>query len=254
MFVVGAIDAALKLGEVLDDHGHDAWLKSLRQRLMRGVNRLWDANKQAYPDSLRGDGSISASTCQHTSFLAVLYDIVEAQNQEAAKRNLLTPPEGMVRVGSPFAALYQLEAMEKLGLDDEIVQEIYRNYLPMLEAGATTVWESFPSGTTGGGQFPTRSHCHAWSSAPNYFLPRIVLGVKATAPGSAAVQISPRLTALTWAQGTVATIRGPIAITWRVLADRVDITAVAPKGVKLEFARNASLTGKQVLFNGQQVE
>lgn len=254
MFVVGAIDAALKLGEVLDDHGHDAWLKSLRQRLVCGVNRLWDAKKQAYPDSVRGDGSISPSTCQHTSFLAVLYDVIEAQNQEAAKRNLLTPPDGMVRVGSPFAALYQLEAMEKLGLDDEIVQEIYRNYLPMLEAGATTVWESFPSGTTGGGQFPTRSHCHAWSSAPNYFLPRIVLGAKATAPGSAAVQISPRLTGLTWAQGTVATVRGPIAITWRVLADRVDITAVAPDGVKLEFARNASLTGKQVLLNGQQVE
>lgn len=254
MFVVGAIDAALKLGEVLNDHRHDAWLKSLRQRLVQGVNRLWDANKQAYPDSVRGDGSISPSTCQHTSFLAVLYDIIDAQNREAAKRNLLSPPDGMVRVGSPFAALYQLEAMEKLGLDDDILQEIYRNYLPMLEAGATTVWESFPSGTTGGGKFPTRSHCHAWSSAPNYFLPRIVLGVKATEPGSAAVQISPRVTGLTWAQGTVATVRGPISVAWRLRDDRLEITATAPAGVQLDFARNASLDGKTVVLNGKTIE
>jgi hypothetical protein len=160
----------------------------------------------------------------------------------------------MIRVGSPFAALYQFEAMEKLGLEDEIIQEIYRNYLPMLEAGATTVWESFPSGTTGGGQFPTRSHCHAWSSAPNYFLPRIVLGVKATAPGTATAQISPHLTGLTWAQGRVATARGPISVVWRLQDDRVEITAAAPAGVTLSFARNASLNGKQVVFNGNAIE
>ena len=254
MFVVGAIDAALKLGQVLDDHRHDAWLQALRQRLVRGVNRLWDAQKQAYPDSVHSDGSPSPSTCQHTSFLAVLYDILEPQNLEAAKRNLLTPPEGMVRVGSPFAALYQFEALEKLDLEDEIIQEIYRNYLPMLEAGATTVWESFPSGTTGGGQFPTRSHCHAWSSAPNYFLPRIVLGVKATEPGAAAVQISPHLTGLTWAQGKVATVRGPVTVTWRVRDDVVEITAAAPAGAAVTFAPNASLSGKQVVFNGKPVE
>ncbi|MCU0872405.1 MAG: alpha-L-rhamnosidase N-terminal domain-containing protein [Pirellulaceae bacterium] len=254
MFVVGAIDAALKTGQVLDDHRHDAWLQSLRQRLVRGVNRLWDDKKQAYPDSVRGDGSISPSTCQHTSFLAVLFDMLESRNLAAAQRNLLNPPEGMVRVGSPFAALYQFEAMEKMGLEDEIVQEIYRNYLPMLEAGATTVWESFPSGTTGGGQFPTRSHCHAWSSAPNYFLPRIVLGVKATAPGTATAQISPHLTGLTWAQGRVATARGTISVAWRLQDDRVEITATAPAGVTLRFARNASLNGKQVVFNGQVIE
>jgi len=254
MFVVGAIDAALKTGQVLDDHRHDAWLQSLRQRLVRGVNRLWDDKKQAYPDSVRGDGSLSPSTCQHTSFLAVLFDLLEAQNLAAAKRNLLNPPEGMVRVGSPFAALYQFEAMEKMGLEDEIIQEIYRNYLPMLEAGATTVWESFPSGTTGGGQFPTRSHCHAWSSAPNYFLPRIVLGVKATAPGTATAQISPHLTGLTWAQGRVATARGTISVAWRLHDDRVEITATAPAGVTLRFARNASLNGKQVVFNGKVIE
>lgn len=254
LFFIGAIDAALKLGQTLDDHRHDTWLKSLRARLVKGVNRLWDEKKQAYPDSIRDNGQTSPSVCQHTSFLAILFDVIEAKNLEAAKRNILTPPEGMVRVGSPFAALYHYDALEKLGLNDQIVAEIYRNYLPMLEAGATTVWESFPSGTTGGGKFPTRSHCHAWSSAPNYFLPRIILGIKPAAAGGQSVQISPRLSNLTWAKGTAATARGVLSVAWSLKADTVEITCTAPEGVKVDFAPNDSLNGKRVVFNGKAVQ
>lgn len=254
MFLIGAIDAALKEGEVLGDPSQTAWLKAFRQRLVAGVNKLWDAKKHAYPDSIRGDGRISPSTCQHTSFLSILYDIVEPENLPYAKKNLLDPPADMVRLGSPFAALYLFETLEKLGLDETIVQEIYRNYLPMLEAGATTVWESFPSGTTGRDGFPTRSHCHAWSSAPSYFLPRIILGVKAMAPAGQAIQLSPRLCNLTWASGTVATIRGPVAVAWRLTGDKFELTCSAPQGTQVEFVRNDSLAGKTVVFNGAQVK
>jgi hypothetical protein len=74
MFMVGALDAALKAAEVLKDSAHVPWLRELRTRLVGGVNRLWDPACGAYPDSIRDDGSISPSTCQHTSFLAVLYE------------------------------------------------------------------------------------------------------------------------------------------------------------------------------------
>ena len=254
MFLIGAIDAALKEGEVLGDPSQTAWLKAFRQRLVAGVNKLWDAKKHAYPDSIRGDGRISPSTCQHTSFLSILYDIVEPENLPYAKKNLLDPPADMVRLGSPFAALYLFETLEKLGLDDTIVQEIYRNYLPMLEAGATTVWESFPTGTTGRDGFPTRSHCHAWSSAPSYFLPRIILGVKATAPAGQAIQLSPRLCNLTWASGTVATIRGPVSVAWRLTGDKFELTCSAPQGTQVEFVKNDSLAGKTVVFNGAELK
>ena len=250
MFVVGAADAALAIGKTLGDSSQDEWLRGLRARAVRGVNRLWNETKQAYPDSVHDDGTISPSVCQHTSFLAVLFDILDPAHREAARRNLVNPPEGMVRVGSPFAALYLFDALEKLGEEDQVIREIYRNYLPMLEAGATTVWESFPSGTTGHGGFPTRSHCHAWSSAPNYFLPRIVLGVRPTAPASAEVQISPRLSGLTWAKGTVATVRGPLSVAWRLQDDRVEITCTAPEGVKTTCVSNSSLAGKKLVFNG----
>ena len=254
MFLIGAINTTLKEGDVLGDMSQTAWLKSFRQRLITGVNKLWDAKKNSYPDSIRGDGSISPSTCQHTSFLSILYDIIEPDNLPHAKKNLLDPPPDMIRLGSPFAALYLFEALEKLGMDETIVHEIYRNYLPMLEAGATTVWESFPSGTTGRDGFPTRSHCHAWSSAPSYFLPRIVLGIKPSAPGGQTIQISPRLCNLTWAHGTVATVRGPVSVAWRLTADKLDLTCTAPNGTKVEFVKNDSLMGKTVMFNRSQIK
>ena len=206
-------------------------------------------------DSIHDDGTVSGSTCQHTSFLALLYDIVEPANREHARRNLLAPPEGMVKVGSPFAALYQLETLERLGLDDRIVEEIYRNYLPMLESGATTVWESFASGTTGKGSFPTRSHCHAWSSAPSYFLNRIVLGIKPTAPAARVVQISPRPGKLQWARGQVATVHGPLSVAWKYKdAKTLEITCAAPEGVETGFATNPGLAGNTVLFNGKKAQ
>jgi hypothetical protein len=253
LFVVGAIDAALKEADVLGDTTHVAWLKSLRARLVSGINKLWDDTKQAYPDAIRDDGSISPSVCQHTSFLSLLYDVVPKEHAAAAVNNVTNPPPKMVKVGSPFAALYLYEACEKLGLDDTILQEIYRQYLPMLEAGATTVWESFPSGTTGGQDWPTRSHCHAWSSAPSRFLNRIVLGIKDTSPGAATVQISPRLNGLTWARGTTATARGPVSVSWKLDGQTLNVTYTAPAGVKTEFVKNDTHDGLNVVVNGKQL-
>ncbi|WP_165246762.1 alpha-L-rhamnosidase-related protein [Paludisphaera soli] len=252
LFFIGAIDAALKSAEALGDRSRDAWLKSTRARLVKGVNLLWDREKQAYPDSVHDDGKASESTSQHTSFLAILYDAVDPRNRAAAAKNVLTPPEGMVRVGSPFAALYHYGAMEALGREDAIIAEIYKNYLPMLDAGATTVWESFATGTTGGGGFPTRSHCHAWSSAPNLYLPRIVLGVKPTAPAAATVEINPRPSGLSWAKGTVVTAKGPIAVSWKLDAQgALAVEATAPEGVTLAVGRNPETAGKPLTFNGQ---
>jgi hypothetical protein len=254
LFVVGAIDAALKEADVLGDTTHVAWLKALRARLVGGINTLWDEAKQAYPDAVRDDGSISPSISQHTSILSLLYDVVAKDNATAALKNLNDPPEKMVKVGSPFAALYLYETFEKLGMDDEIIKETYKHYLPMVEAGATTVWESFPSGTTGGGNFPTRSHCHAWSSAPSRFLNRIVLGIKDTSPGAATVQISPRLNGLTWARGTTATARGPVSVSWKLDNQALNVTFTAPAGVKSEFVKNDTHNGLRVVVNGTKVE
>jgi hypothetical protein len=122
----------------------------------------------------------------------------------------------------------------------------------MLEDGATTVWESFPTGTTGRGGFPTRSHCHAWSSAPVHFLNRLTLGVVPTATAGAAFDISPRIGSLTWARGRTATINGPVEASWKRDGKTLRVDASAPEGVRLRFRRNDTHDGLTVVFNGRR--
>ncbi|MRR37589.1 hypothetical protein EG829_23625, partial [bacterium] len=251
MFLVGAIDAALKEAELLGKTADEQWLRSYRNRVVKALNSLWDPARQAFPDSLHDDGKLSPSTSQHTSILGLLYNIIPGEYRAAATRNLLNPPEKMIKLGSPFAALYLYEAYEKLGLEEEIIKDIYKNYVPMLEAGATTVWESFPSGTTGGGRWPTRSHCHAWSSAPTRFLNRIILGVKSTSPGGQTVTISPNVSGLSWARGTTLTHAGPLTVSWKIEGKELRLDYSVPPGIKAEFKPNPSLEGLKPVISAR---
>src|SRR5690606_8788871 len=87
---------------------------------------------------------------------------------------------------------------------------------------------------------PTRSHCHAWSAGPAYFLGAYVLGVQGVTPGWTKVRIAPQLSGLTWATGSVPLPQGGrIDVSWRIdesdpslMRLRVD----APAGVELDLA------------------
>ncbi len=246
MLLMGAIDAAGKCATVLNNTSDDAWLESLRRRLVMGINQLWDENRNSYVDAIGEQGKLSESISQHTSFLSVLYDIIPPEHREKAIKNILEPPAIMVPVGSPFAMLYYFEALEKIRKDDVIIHSIYESYLPMLEAGATTVWEIFGSSNYRPGEFPTRSHCHAWSSAPLYFLSRIILGIRQKKPGGKEFEISPRLNGLTWAKGAVATASGTLSVSWRVQGKELFVKITVPKNVEVKCKENESHRGLKV--------
>jgi len=67
MFFVGAIDAAIKSGRVLNDAKTATWLRNIRKGLVKAINTLWDKKKGSYPDSIHNDGTISKSHSQHRS-------------------------------------------------------------------------------------------------------------------------------------------------------------------------------------------
>ncbi len=254
MLMVGAIDAGISCAEVLGQRMQAADWKRARRRLAADINRLWDDRKKAYPDSIREDGSISPSVSQHSSFLALLYDVAKPDIEKYLRRNTLQPSDNMVKVGSPFAIFYLYQCLEKLGLYDAIFDSIRDNYLPMLRADATTVWECFPTNNlsaayTDGG--PTRSHCHAWSSAPVYFITRLKLGIQQTAAGGRSYTISPWVNGLEWAKGTIMTTNGPLRVDWRREGKTLYINYKGPKGAALKFAKNASHQKLRVVANGK---
>jgi len=250
MLLVAALKVAERCGTVLGTKEDGDWLATYRTQLIEAINTLWDPKKGAYPDSIRADGTISESTSVHTSILSFLYDIVTDENREQAVENIISPPKGMVRVGSPFITFYRMKCLEKAGHQDDIIQLINQEYQPMLDAGATTVWESFATGTTGQDGFPTRSRCHGWAAAPIYYLNRLVLGIVPTAVGGQSFSISPRVSGVRWARGATASINGPIEVSWQLDDDMLHIRAKAPEGVDLRFIRNDTHDGLRVLFNG----
>jgi alpha-L-rhamnosidase len=247
MFMVGAIDAALKCATALGDNEYIPWLKKLRRTLSESINTLWDANKKAYPDSIYEDGTVSNSVCQHTSFLALLYDICEAKNKETALQNIIDPPNSMTRVGSPFAIQFLYETLEKIGREDAIIASIRDSYTPMLRFGATTVWESFASGTTGTGGFPTRSHCHGWSASPVYFFSSIILGLKQISAGGCDFEISPYVCGLTRASGTTVSALGQINIRWEIDGRKLYVHYYAPDGINIKFVTNDSIKDMELI-------
>jgi hypothetical protein len=178
----------------------------------------------------------------------LLYDILPEANIADALENMLQPPEAMVRVGSPFVVLNYYEALEKAGLPDEIIASIRKAYTPMLKAGATTVWEIFPDSVVNPGDFPTRSHCHAWSSAPVIYLNRLILGITSAEPAGHSYEISPRLDGLDWAKGTVVTAQGPLHVACRSDGATLNIQVAAPRGTEVRYVENDTHKNVKVTF------
>ena len=162
---------------------------------------------------------------------------------------MLNPAPDMTPIGSPFAIMYLYEALEKAEMPEAILASIRSRYQAMIDLGATTVWEVFGNSNISSNDFPTRSHCHAWSSAPIHFLNRIVLGIQQTTPAGAAYAISPWVEGLSWAKGSSASINGLVSVSWRKRGKKLVVEASAPKGVKLQFVSNASHKGLDVAFS-----
>jgi hypothetical protein len=254
MLIVGALDSAIKCAQVLEDSKNKQFFTTWRNQLKDRINELWDHKKESYIDSIHEDGILSSSISTHTSILSILYDIIPDNQKAMAERNVISPPSHMTPIGSPFVSLYLFLALEQLGKESMILDRIKQDYLPMIEQGATTVWEQFDNGTGFNPKgYPTRSHCHAWSSSPIYFLNRLVLGIQQAEPGCKKFVISPIVDHHEWANGASATPSGPIRVSWKKDGKKLRIDCEAPRGVDVSFKRNDTHQGYSISINGKAV-
>ncbi|MFN3422394.1 MAG: alpha-L-rhamnosidase C-terminal domain-containing protein, partial [Armatimonadota bacterium] len=169
------------------------------------------------------------------------------------RRYLYNKPEGFVWFGSPFALFFLLEAYAKDGEFQCILDIIRREWGAMIDYGATTAWETLTP--------RRRSHCHAWSAAPSYFLSTYVLGVRPkgvirnTERGSPVLEyfIAPKPCDLKWAKGRFPTPSGTqdegrgmrgeknfaepreIEVRWERDENRFNLWFALPENVKAEI-------------------
>lgn len=252
MFFVQALRSAALLAEELDPENADRY-RSHAGHLKAAVNKfLWSEERQAYVDCIHSDGQLSGIFSMQTQTVAYLCGIAEGERLERLKEYIATPPRDFVQIGSAFMSFFYHEALAKLGRFDIMLDDIRTQYGQMLENGATTCWEMYPNPpeTRSHPNMLTRSHCHAWSAGPGYFLGAYVLGVRGLDAGWSKVVVEPQLTDLTWARGTVPLPgQGRIDVSWR--ADRpnrklhmrieapanVELLIVTPEGYEAEVER-----------------
>ncbi len=246
--LVKALKDVAYISDILGRTEDKDYLLSFADNLKEAINKyLWDEENKAYIDSIHSDGQVLKVISQQTNTIVYLCDCAEGERKELLERYLINPPEHFVKIGSPFMSFFYFEALTKIGRVDKILEDIRRDWGLMLDHGATTCWETFIGFIK---DRLTRSHCHAWSSAPGYFLPAYVLGVRPLEPGFKKVLIQPNLCGLKWAKGNIPTPYGVIEISIKEENDALDVKLRLPEEV---YAKIIPPSGKKMIVNGKEL-
>lgn len=194
------IASATGRGEQAAHYHHRA--QELRQAIRE---RFLCPERGALVDCREGE-EWSAKIGQQANALAVLFGVFD--NPEEASRALEAvrePSPGVVQVGSPYFSFYLLQALYQQGQHEAALDYIRQRWGAMLDAGATTCWETWR---------PVWSLCHAWSGGPTYDLSAEFLGVRPLRPGYATFAVRPRCAGVRWMKGIVPSPHGEIAASW----------------------------------------
>lgn len=213
--------------------------------LDEAINRhLWSEERGAFLDCIHNDGRRSDIFSMQTQVIALNTDVAAGERKKKLRAYLTSTPEGFVPIGSPFMSFFYYEALMRTGNVRHMLDDIRHNYGFMIDSGATTCWEMYGHTTMNRANENdlTRSHCHAWSAAPGYFLGAFVLGIRPAAPGWKKVTVAPEPGDLAWARGAVPLPGdGKLEVEWTaengVLAT---LRVTAPADVELDIQAPAA--------------
>ncbi len=157
-----------------------------RSTLLRSIEaHFWDEEKQAYVDSyVSGRRNVT----RHANIFAILFGIADDERCKSLLHSVLLN-DAVPKITTPYFRFFELEAMCRMGLLEEVLSEIRSYWGGMLELGASTFWEEYVPGKPLKEQYAMygdpfgKSLCHAWAASPIYLLARYYLGLKITETG-----------------------------------------------------------------------
>jgi len=245
-FYYKALSDAARMAKVLDDSSARKKYEKQAKRVKKAFKRFWDRDKDIYRDARRDD-ELSATVSQHTNVLSILFGIADEDDVPEMLDYVMNPENDVVKVGSPYFSFYLLRALHAGGKSSEALAYIRQRWGKMLEAGATTWWETWK---------PQPSYCHGWSSAPTYCLPADLVGLRPTSPGWRTAIIEPNVRDLKQATAIVPTPIGDISakITHRTGGYLVGVELKCPEKceVMVAFPLDEVTDDPRVLVNGKK--
>lgn len=205
--------------------------------LKEKIERLyWNGEKGAYID---GFVSGKNNVTRHANIFAVLYGFAPEKNETIAKNVLLN--DAVDPITTPYFQFFELMALCRLGYVEQAQKRILSYWYPMLELGATAIWEQFDPREQGAQHYAMygdpygRSLCHAWGSGPICFLEQYVAGVENTGVGWDTFDVAPQNGLYRHFEAECPIGDGQVRVTFD--ADRREVTARATRpGGTLKYA------------------
>ncbi len=171
-------------------------------------NVFWNSSSQSYID---GVGTTHSSA--DANFFPLAFGLVPTNNQAAVINYIHSRIAALGAMpAGVYGAQYLLNGMFQAGDADTalglLTTNNTRSWMNMINIGSTLTDEAWSTADKSNEDWN-----HAWGSAPGSLIPRYVLGLCPLAPGCGQILIQPHLgTTLSFVQGTIPTIRGPVSI------------------------------------------
>ena len=227
---VRALDAWASLLALIGEDAEADQFKSLARQTARAVGEwFWDEGHGAFADTLQDGARENSHYVLSTAWpmLAAVTSPDQDTRGLAHVRSTLSRFEAAQcsRSTSPYGTFCVLGALYEKGAAGLAEEAMRRLYSDMITHPTGTLWEVFHT---------EWSLCHAWASAPTYYLSTRALGVRLGFPDVTdfdSVLIAPESETLDWARGAVPHPRGLISVEWAVRGDRLVLSYDAPEGV-----------------------
>jgi hypothetical protein len=215
---LGALNDAADLEQGLGDSLLAARYTARAAHVRSGlVNKCWVASR-----GLVADNPDQKNFSQQANILAVLYDVVPKDRQQAVLKTVLaiepgTTPSGILSA-SYYFRFYLARALDHAGMADNYLGSIspWRKLLAL----HFSTWPEIPG--------DTRSDSHAWTAHPIYDLLTLVAGIQPASPGFATVRIAPHLGSLPSLKATFPHPQGDIKVDYSYQGNGINASVTLP--------------------------
>jgi alpha-L-rhamnosidase len=222
---LGALGDAAEMEKALGDAERSAHYANRADHVRSGLReKCWDAKR-----GLMADNPGLKNFSQQTNVLAVLFDVIPKERQQAVLTKVIdiepgTHPDGMLSC-SYYFRFYLARALNHAGMGDDYLASLkpWRELLPM----HFSTWPEIPG--------DTRSDSHAWSAHPAYDLLTLVAGIEPSAPGFASVRVAPHLGQLTSVSATYPHPSGTIAVQLQQSGNAISGSVTLPESLSGTF-------------------
>ena len=222
---LGALNDAADLEQAFGDPHIAAQHRERASHIRSGLYaQCWSTGRK-----LLADNPDKKNFNQQANILAVLYDVVPKEEQQAVLKQVLaiepgTAPNGVLSA-SYYFRFYLARALEHAGMADEYLHSLdpWRKLLPL----HFSTWPEIPG--------DTRSDSHAWTSHPIYDLLTLVAGIEPASPGFATVRIAPHLGNLPGLSASSPHPEGVIQVKYERRGSNLEATITLPGKLAGEF-------------------